>query len=63
MITYKIETTEEVLAWAQQHGWLLIWATEDYRICAFATPGGNIMEFTFERKKVMVRTLLSYECK
>jgi hypothetical protein len=63
MITYKIETAEQVLAWAQQHGWLMIWAPEDYRICAFMAPGGNIVEFTFERKKGMVRTLLSYECK
>jgi hypothetical protein len=63
MITYKVQTPEEVLDWAQRSNWLLIWAREDYRICAFMAPGGNIAEFTFERNKVMVRTLLSYECK
>jgi hypothetical protein len=63
MITYRIQTPDEVLAWAQQSNWLLIWAPEDYRACAFLSPGGNIVEFQFEKNKVMVRTLLSYECK
>lgn len=63
MITYKIETPEQALAWAQQNNWLLIWAPEDYHVCAFLAPGGNIVELTFEKKKVMVKTLLSYECK
>lgn len=62
-MAYTIQTPDEVLTWAQQCNWMLIWAPEDYHICAFMSPGGNIVEFTFDRKKVTVRTLLSYECK
>jgi hypothetical protein len=63
MIAYKIQTPEEVLAWAQQVNWMLIWANEDYSTCAFVATGGNIVEFHFDRNKATVRTLLSYECK
>ncbi len=62
-MAYKIQTAAEVLAWAQQNHWMLIWATEDYRICAFMASGGNIVEFYFEKNKVTVRSLLSYVCK
>ena len=62
-IVYKIQTPEEALAWAQTNNWLLIWGTETYSTCAFLSPAGTIVEFHFERNKVMVRSLLSYECK
>lgn len=62
-MAYRIQTSEEVLAWAAQNHWLLIWATEDYGICAFLSPAGTILEFSFERNKVNLRSLLSYVCK
>ncbi len=62
-MSYRIQTPNEVLAWAQQNSWLLIWATDDYRICAFLAPGGNIIEFYFEKNKATVRSLLSYVSK
>ncbi|MDD5311908.1 MAG: hypothetical protein PHO26_02580 [Dehalococcoidia bacterium] len=62
-MSYSIQTPAEVLAWGQQNNWMLIWATDDYRICAFLATGGNIVEFSFEKNKVNVRTLLSYTCK
>jgi hypothetical protein len=60
---YKIRTPAEVLTWAQQNNWLLIWSTDSYGKCAFLSPGGQIMEFTFEKGKVTVQSLLSYTCK
>jgi hypothetical protein len=62
-MAYRIQTPAEVLAWGQQNNWMLIWATDDYHICAFLATGGNIVEFYFEKNKVTVRTLLSYTCK
>jgi hypothetical protein len=62
MIAYKIQTPEEVLAWAQQSNWLLIWANEDYSTCAFVATGGNIVEFHFDRNKATVRTLQVANC-
>lgn len=62
-MSYAIQTPDEVFAWAQRSNWLLVWATETYSVCAFLAPGGNIVEFSFEKNKVTVRTLLSYVCK
>ncbi len=62
-MNYKIGTPGEVLTWAQQNNWLLIWATEDYSKCAFLSAAGQIVEFTFDRNKVGVQSLLSYACK
>ncbi len=62
-MVYKIQTPDEVLAFAQQSNWLLIWATDDYGKCTFLSPGGQIIEFTFEKNKVTVQSLLSYSCR
>jgi hypothetical protein len=62
-MAYKIETPAEVLAWAQQNNWLLIWSLDDYGRCAFLSTAGQIVEFTFDRNRVNVQSLLSYTCK
>ena len=62
-MVYKIQTPAEVLAFAQQNNWLLIWATDDYGKCAFLSPGGQIVEFTFEKNNVTIQSRLYYSCK
>ncbi|GEM_PF-478679 len=59
-LVYKIQTPDEALAWAQTNNWLLLGATETYDSCTFLSPAGTVVEFSFERDKVTVRSLLSY---
>ena len=59
----KISSNEQILSYARDNNWLMLWASEGNIMNVFLTPSGNMVELYFEKNKASIKTLPDYVCK
>jgi hypothetical protein len=59
----KVTSPAEILNWANLNNWLTLYASDGNILCVLLSPGGNVLEFYFDKNKVTIKTLPSFVCK
>lgn len=59
----NVVSPQEILTYAKNSNWLLLFNSEGNVLNVFLTPAGAVLEVYFEKNKATIKILPSYVCK